>query len=175
MTILAPVQSEIIKTLAQFEAVVENIVELKRSRAEIIATLDREIAAVREKYQKLIAEMDGHLRTETEWAQTWFSQHPEVMDEKRSLRLPCATVGFVPTDRTVARASRRWTWGKIAKALADLPWGKDYLRQPDPEVDKAKILANLATLSVTDLRQAGLKIIDGERFCIEPKAEGSLS
>jgi hypothetical protein len=169
MTTLAPIQPPVIKTRAQFEIVVENIVEMKRSRADAVNMMEMEIAAVREKHQKLILEIEHHLRAETEWAQMWFLQHPEVMDKDRALKLNVATVGLVSSGRELVRASRRWTWTRIAEALGQLPWGKNYLRQPEPEVDKDKVLANLAVLDPVELRAAGLKVIEGEHFFIEPK------
>ncbi len=56
----------------------------------------------------------------------------------------------------------------MALKLADLSWGKRYLRVPAPEVNKEALLADRAELSPAELRQAGLRIAREERFFITP-------
>ncbi len=51
-------------------------------------------------------------------------------------------------------------------ALGGLDWGKRYLRVPSAEVDKEAIVADMAWLSAADLRDVGLKVVQGERFFI---------
>jgi hypothetical protein len=77
-----------------------------------------------------------------------------------------ATIGFRATEPRIERASRRWNWTRIAATLAGLEWGRRYLRVPPAEVDKDALVADLANLSPLELRNVGLKVVQGERFFI---------
>jgi phage host-nuclease inhibitor protein Gam len=157
-----------IKTRQHLEAVLENIARLHAERNELHRLQENEITAVREKYRAPFAELDRYLDLETGWAETWAHEHPEAFAGSRSLACAHATLGFRAAPPRIERASRRWTWTRIALTLADLAWGKRYLRTPAPEVDKDALLADLAQLSPVELRNAGIRIVQGERFFLTP-------
>jgi len=166
-----------IRSREQLDAVVENIVLLQREQAELVRTQESEIAAIREKYRLPFAELDRYLQMETSWVEAWARQNPVALTEKRSMDCPHAAIGFRETLPRVERASRKWTWTAAALRLAEVAWGKPYLRVPEPEVDREAILSDLAILSAEELREAGIKIVQGERFFIEPhrSVEGDAS
>jgi hypothetical protein len=112
--------------------------------------------------------MEHYLVVETSWAESWARAHPDAFAADRSLACAHATIGFRATPPRIERASRRWTWSRIALTLAGLAWGARYLRVPAPEVDKEALLADLADLSPLELRNAGIKVVQGERFFITP-------
>jgi len=165
---LPPAVAPAIQTRQHLEAVLENIAQLHLARNEIQRAQEDEIAAVRHKYRAPLAEMDHYLDLETSWAESWAHRHPDAFAESRSLACAHATIGFRAEPPRIERASRRWTWSRIALTLADLAWGKRYLRVPAPEVDKDALLADLADLSPTELRNAGIKVVEGERFFLTP-------
>ena len=159
-----------IQTRQQLDAVLENIANLQREREDLYRAQENEVAAIRQRYRAPLAEMDHYLDLETSWAESWAHAHPEALGAGRSLACAHATLGFRAAPPRIERASRRWTWSRIALTLADLAWGKRYLRVPAPEVDKEALLADLAELSPVELRNAGLKIVQGERFFISSHA-----
>lgn len=167
----APIQPAI-QTREQLETVLENIVHLQQERGEMWHTLERELTAVRQKYQPPLAEMDRYLAAELSWVEAWTLAHPELLGSGRALDCAHATIGYRALPPRIERASRRWTWTRIALTLADLPWGRRYLRQPEREVDKDALLADLAELSPHELRAAGIKVLQGERFFLTPKSPG---
>jgi len=112
--------------------------------------------------------MEHYLDLETSWAEAWARGNPGAFAADRSLACAHATIGFRAAPPRIERASRRWTWSRIAQTLAGLAWGGRYLRVPAPEVDKEALLADLAGLSPLELRNAGIKIVQGERFFITP-------
>jgi phage host-nuclease inhibitor protein Gam len=164
----SPSAAPTIETRQQLDAVLENIAHLQRERDQLQAEQEREIAAVRQKYRAPLAEMEHYLELETGWAESWARQNPDAFGADRSLACKNAMIGFRATAPRIERASRRWTWSRIALTLASLPWGKRYLRIPSPEVDKDALLADLADLSPLELRNAGIKVAQGERFFITP-------
>ena len=155
-----------ISTRAQLEALLENIAELRREREAAFAAQEAELAAVRQRHRAQLTELQNLLALETSWAEAWARAHPEAFKVDGSLACAYATIGFRTLPTRIERASRRWTWSRIALTLAGLAWGRRYLRVPAPEVDREAILADLAKLSPVELRNAGIKIIQGERFFI---------
>jgi len=164
----SPAAAPAIQTRQQLDAVLENIAHLQRERDELYHAQETEIAAVRQRYRAPLAEMEHYLDLETSWAESWARGNPSVLAADRSLACAHATLGFRATPPRIERASRRWTWSRIALTLAGLAWGKRYLRIPSPEVDKEALLADLADLSPVELRHAGLRVVQGERFFITP-------
>jgi len=157
-----------IETRPQLEAVVENIVQLRLEWDELRRAQENDLAAVRQKYRAPLAELERYLTLETQWAETWARANPDALSDARALECAHATIGFRVTPPRVERASRRWTWSAIALKLAEASWGRRYLRVPEPEVDKDALLADRAKLAAPELRLAGIKIVEGERFFIAP-------
>jgi len=157
-----------IQTRQQLDVVVENIVQLQLDRDELERAQEREITAIRQKFRPPLAELDRYLAAETSWVENWAKENPGAFNEKRALDCTHATIGFRVTPPRIERASRKWTWSAVALKLADLGWGKRYLRVPPPEVNKEALLADRAELSPVELRQAGLRIAREERFFISP-------
>ena len=152
----------------------ENIARLRCEREELYAAQENELAAVRQRYRAPLAEMEHYLDLETSWAESWARANPAEFAADRSLACAHGTIGFRTEPPQIERASRRWTWSRIALTLAGLPWGNRYLRIPPPEVDKDALLADLAVLSPIDLRNAGIIVVQGERFFITPHPNSEM-
>jgi phage host-nuclease inhibitor protein Gam len=163
-----PAAQPAITSRQELDAVVENIVQLQLNRAELEREQEQDIAAVRQKFRAPLAEIERYLTLETSWVETWARQHSDTFRDRQSLALTHAVIGFRTTPCRVDRASRKWTWGAIAQKLGELAWGRRYLRQPALEVNKEALLADL---SPVELRTAGLKIVQEERFYIAPHRE----
>jgi phage host-nuclease inhibitor protein Gam len=157
-----------IQNREELDAVVENIVQLQLERDELEIAREQEITAIRRKYGAPLAELERYLRLEMSWVTIWATEHPGEFSDRRTLECAHATIGFCATPPRVARASRKWTWSGIAARLGETTWGRHYLRQTAPEVDKEALLADRLELDADELRQAGLKIVQDERFYITP-------
>ncbi len=160
-----------ITSRSELDAVVENIVQLQLNRAELEREQEQEVAGIRQKFRAPLAEIERYLTLETTWVETWARNHPEIFRDRQSLALTHAVIGFRTTPCRVDRASRKWTWGAIAQKLGELAWGRRYLRQPALEVNKEALLADRHELSPAELRTAGLKMVQEERFFIAPHRE----
>jgi hypothetical protein len=156
-----------VQTRLQLDALLQNIVDLQRTRDELRRNQEEELALVRQKFRGPLAELDHFLLVETGWAESWAQNHRMELGPELSLRCEAATIGFECGPPRVERASRRWTWPRIAQTLAGLAWGARYLRTPAPEVDRDAVERDLSTLSTTDLRDAGMKVVPSERFVIK--------
>jgi phage host-nuclease inhibitor protein Gam len=173
MTALPATQT--IETREQLETLLENIAHLHAARAELRAAEQHELDAVRARYRAPLAELDAFLNLETGWAEMWARRHPEAFTAGGELVTTHATLGFRSGPPRLARASRRWTWSRIARVLPTLPWAAAYLRTPEPVVDHDAILADAGKLSAEQLRTAGLRVEQGERFFLTPHSAHSES
>ena len=154
-----------IQTRQQLETVLENIAALRHEHTALQLAQENEIAAVRLRYRAQLAELETFLDLETAWVETWALAHPEAFaNAGRAITSAHATIGFRAGPPRLERASRRWTWSRIAHTLATLPWGRRYLRLPPPEVDRDALLADLPKLSLADLRATGLRVHQGDQF-----------
>jgi phage host-nuclease inhibitor protein Gam len=159
----------------QLDAVVENIVQLQLEYSELRRNQEQEIADIRQKYRSPLAEIERYLTLETTWVETWAQQNGAVFSDSRSLECTHAVIGYRTTPPRVERASRKWNWSDIALKLGELAWGRRYLRQPALEVNKEAILADRNELIATELRTAGIKIIQDERFFITPHSQSEAA
>jgi phage host-nuclease inhibitor protein Gam len=169
-----PATAPTIKTRQQLETVLENIAALRREHDDLRRAQENDLAAVRQKYRAALDEVETFLDLETRWVETWARAHPEALATDRTLACTHGTLAFRAAPPSLERASRRWTWTRIAHTLAGLTWGPRYLRLPPPEVDKDLLLADLPRLDVADLRAAGIRIEQGERFHISTEIEQAL-
>lgn len=157
-----------IQNRQQLESVLENIVHLQQNRAELESDQEREITGVRQKYRTPLAELDRYLLLETTWVETWARENTDAFSDRRTLACTHASIGFRVSPPRIERASRKWTWSEVAVKLSELAWGRRYLRQPAPEVNKEALLADRADLEAPELRKVGIKIVQDERFFITP-------
>jgi len=155
-----------VRTRAQLEALLENIAELERERAALWHAQETELAAVRARYRAQLTELQQLLALETGWAEAWARKNRSELGADGTLATVQATLGFRAEPPRLERASRRWTWSRIAATLAALPWGARYLRTPEPVVDAEAIVADLGTLSREVLRAAGMDVIEGDQFVL---------
>ncbi len=159
-----------IGTRAQLDALLDNIAELHRERDALWQAQEAELAAVRQRYRAPLTDLERMLQAETGWAEAWAREHRAELGPGGALERGHATLGFRSQPPRLERASRRWTWSRIALTLAALPWGRRYLRIPEPVVDQDAIVADLGKLSPEDLRAAGMTVVAGEQFFLEPRA-----
>jgi len=157
-----------IQSRHELDAVVENIVQMQLEHAALEQAQEHEIAATRQKFRAPLAELERYLTHETAWVETWAKRNPAWFVDRPSLALTHATIGYRVSPPRVERASRKWTWTEISQKLGEVAWGRRYLRQPSPEVNKEAILANRAEFDPAELRQVGVKIVQETRFYITP-------
>jgi phage host-nuclease inhibitor protein Gam len=167
-TILSDSPLSEVQSRQQLDALVENIVKLQHDRAEMEGEQERELTAVRQKFRAPLAELDRYIALESAWVETWARRHRGAFGGGGTLACTHATIGFRPEPPRVERVSGKWSWPEIALRLSELLWGRRYVQTAAPEVNAEAILADRANLSAGELRKAGLKIVEDERFFIAP-------
>jgi phage host-nuclease inhibitor protein Gam len=164
-----------VRTRAQLEALLENIAELTREREAAFRAQEAELAEVRARHRAELTGLQQLLALEIGWAEAWARVNRAELGAAGELSTAHATLGFRAESPRIERASRRWTWSRIAATLAALPWGARYLRAPEPVVDAEAIVADLGKLSREELRAAGMDVVEGEEFFLETRGEQTAS
>ena len=172
MNIKRKIEPCIVHSRQALEAVVADVVKLKLEHAQATAVMEQEIAEVQKRHQEELLALSRQLEAREAGVFVYCQKHRAALfTEKKSLDLLLATVGFELTPPRVEKLNSKDTFGKVAARLANSSWGEPYLRYPDPELNKERLLADRATLSAEQLHEAGLKIEQDENFFIRPKSE----
>lgn len=162
----------IISSREGLEATVADVILLKIQYAGLTAAMEEEIAKVQKRHQDGMLEVARRIETQEAGIYTYCQQHrKELFPEKKSIDMLLAEIGFRDEPHSVEKASKKDTWGAIAKRLLSLAWGKQYLTDPDPEIDKRALLADRKKITAEQLAAAGIKFEADEIFYIKPKSE----
>jgi len=162
----------IISSREGMEAVVADIVGLKLDLAKKQAEMEKEIAEVQKRYQQPMLDLSKLIETKEAGVFIFCQGHrEELFKDRKSIDTVLAVVGFEITPPRVEMIASKDKWGNVATRLEGLAWGADYIRQPDPAVNKEALIANRANFTRQQLAQAGIKFEQDENFFIRPKSE----
>jgi len=134
--------------------------------------LEEELAAVRQKHRPALERLSQALDEARGRARAWAEDYRPYLQERRSLTIAGARLGFRRRPPRLERRNAKQTWERVAARLGKLDWAARYLRTPEPppaEVDKKALLADRAKLTKGQLAAAGLRIVQDETFYIEPE------
>src|SRR6516225_3089472 len=149
----------IINSRQALEGVVADVVRIKLEHTLETALMEREIADVQKRHQDSLLNLARQIEAKEAGVFVYCQKHrSELFTEKKSLDLLLATVGFETTPPRVEKINSKDTFGKIGLRLESLDWGAAYVRSPEPEVNKEKILTDRARLRPEQLQEAGLCI-----------------
>jgi phage host-nuclease inhibitor protein Gam len=162
----------IIQSRSALETVVADVVRLKLEHTQAAAAMEQEIVEVQKRHQENLLGIARQIEAREAGVFVYCQKNRAALfPEKKSLDLLMATVGFELTPPRIEKISGKDTFGKIGLRLESLDWGGAYVRYPDPEVNKEKILADRALLKPDQLLEAGMKIEQDENFFIRPKSD----
>src|SRR3954466_328919 len=160
----------IISSRAALETVVADVVKLKLEHTQAITVMEQEIADVQKRHQENLLGIVRQIEAREAGVFVYCQKNRATLfPEKKSIDLLLATVGFEMTPPRVEKISGKDTFGKIGLRLENLEWGAAYVRYPDPEVNKERILTDRAQLKPEQLQEAGLTIEQDENFFIRPR------
>lgn len=160
-------------TLRNFEEVDAALLNLGKHAA----FLQKEEAKLNEKIQQLrqLSEestadaRQKKLALETD-IELFCNERKDDFELRRTRDLTHGSVGFRMTPGKVALLNRKYNWDTVIELLKRAKFGTRYLRQVF-EVDKEKILADVAAKEITDSKLAavGVKIQSADEFVYDIK------
>lgn len=161
----------IINSRQALECVVADVVKLKLEHTLATTSMEREIADVQKRHQDTLLTIARQIEAKEAGVFVYCQKHrAELFPEKKSLDLLLASVGFETTPPRVEKTNSKDTFAKIGLRLESLDWGAAYVRYPDPEINKERILADRTKLSPEQLQEAGICIEQDELFFVRPKS-----
>ena len=162
----------IIHSREQLETAAGELAQLKLEHACVTTAMEMEVAAAQKRHQPRLQSLAQQIESREAGLQSYCQREKGALFAlKKSLDLMLATVGFRTSPPRVEKLDARESWCVIARRLAKLDWGRDYLHLPAPEVNKERLLAHRARLTPEQLHEAGIKFEQGENFYLEIRSE----
>lgn len=160
----------VITSREAMESVIADIVRLKLERAGQQLIMEAEIAALTKEHEPAILALDKDIETKEAGVYLYCTANRSVLfADAKSIETLLATVGFEWNPYTVEK-KKSDTWPVIAKRLLGLAWGKKFVTESDPEVDKNALRNARSVLTDEQLKEAGIRIEREEQFFIRPKS-----
>ena len=160
------IPAESIRTREQMEALVGEITALKTKEQKLTADMNRRVNEARQDYEASLGavaeEIDGKMAMAREWAEG----NIEEFGTAKSIAMTHGIVGWKVGNPTL-KPLAQWTWDRVLEKLKAGGIWNNYLRVK-PEVDKEGLLADRETL---DLKSVGVRVVQVERFFVDPKIE----
>jgi phage host-nuclease inhibitor protein Gam len=153
-----------------WEAVEQIVGSLGReqiSLAELMASMDREIDRVRERYAEKLGNVEAAIVLRLALLEAAAQANPEKFKDKKSVEFLSGTIGFrtgMPCLKTLAK----WTWDKVLKRLV-AEKREEFVQEVQPRVNKEAILTARDALGEKGLAALGVKVHQDETFYAEPK------
>ena len=148
---------------ADAEQAVDDIALFANTRRGMTAMMDKEILAVKTKYERDLDVLSLAIDQKTDALEQWSSANPQLFEKKKSIAFLAGTIGFrTGTPKLVLL--RGWNWKKVLDAVCvHLP----KFTRTVPEIDKEGIIAQREELAGA-LPLIGCKVDQGESFYVAP-------
>ena len=158
-----------IRSREELESVLGEYAAAAIEQAKLGADLDAGLNRVRAAYEPRMAEVAETL--EALWAdlESWAALHRDEFAERRSLELLHGALGF-RTGNPTLKTIKGVRWETVVDILA-FKGLERYVRRC-PEVAKDLLLADREQLGAEAMEELGLRVVQDERFFIEPRMEG---
>jgi len=161
-----------ITSIEALEAAVADTVRLKIKFTQHRAEADAEIARVEKAHQNRLGKLAGDIADAEATIQAYcHANRGELFPDKKSRETALAVFGFEMTPPRVETTSRKIRLKDVVERLLRLPWGKAYLRTPEPSLDRTALLADRERLTPEQLGAAGVQFCQDEQFFLRPKPE----
>ena len=153
-------------TRAEMEELAGRIAQLKIEVQSITASMDRQIANIREALAPGLGELESQIAAAMESARAWADANPGEFGKAKSIDMTQAVIGFRTGQPQLKRLSG-WTWDRVMEKLRTPGWSA-FIRSTE-EIDKQALLNERKTIGADRLREAGVRVVQEETFFVEPK------
>lgn len=156
-------------TREDLEAAMGRYAKAAIERSQTALAMEQELALVRGRYERRMAEQDGLIEGCFAALEAWAALHPEEFAERRTLELTHGTLGL-RTGTPALKCVKGVKWEHVLERIKQSGLGHVYTRVAE-DVDKAKLIADRETLGDERLRTFGVRIEQAERFFAEPRLD----
>ncbi len=156
-----------ITTRAEMETLVGEITALTIQKDAATALMDEEISRVRKSFEDILSGFSEDIDEKLAVARDWAEANPSEFGDGKSIEFTQGKVGFRCGNPTLKPLSG-WTWVTVLDRLQQS--ARSYLRTIE-EVNKEALLADRELLGADKLRELGVRVVQDEKFFLEPKRE----
>jgi phage host-nuclease inhibitor protein Gam len=162
-------KSPAVKNRLQMETLVREIAGLKLDEKLLLAAMDRELRAARDRYEPRLLALERLLTAKTGAARAWAGANPAAFGRRKSVDFGHGVAGF-RTGPPRLQPLAKCKWDRVLRSLCGMRWGAPYIRVKE-EINKEQIIADVGAgkLAESDLRRAGAQVVREESFFVEPK------
>ncbi len=165
-------QINAITSIEALDVAVAEAVRLKIEHTRASAFKDAEIAVIEKTHQPRITALAEQIATQEQVILDYCkANRVTLFPSKKSRETSLAEFGFEFTPPRVETSGKKVTWKEVVKRLKRLPWGKAYVRKPEPQPDKQALLADRLKLTEEQQTAAGIQFCQDEQFFIRPKPD----
>ena len=129
--------------------------------------MDRELQAVRDRYEPEIERANNFLMGLHGQIQSWAEAHRDEFGRRKSMEFLNGACGW-RTGTHKLKTLAKWTWDRVLEKIKTLPAMKDYVRVKE-EVNREAIIADRDHVGAEMLAAIGVKVVQDETFFVEPK------
>lgn len=160
-----------ITSLESLDTAVAATVRLKIYHTAWTAQMEEQVAAVQKAHAARLARSAQEIAAAEAEIQDYCTAHrAELFPDKKSRDCAAAVFGFELTPHRVETGSKKLKWKDVVARLQRLPWGKAYVREPEPQPDKKGLLTDREKLTPEQLTAAGIAFEQDEQFFLRPKS-----
>lgn len=161
-------------TSEEMELLVNTILALQSDLNICRLEMEKEVADVMENHKEELSRLETEIESKSILAELWARDNAELFRPRRSIELGRAVVGFQLTPHKVEKRRSTDKMGDLILKLQRLPWGRKYVRTPEPQLNKDALIADRSELTESQLKEAGFKITQKDKFYITGKDAAQL-
>jgi len=154
------------------DATIALAVHCRINLTKATADRDAELARITQRCQPVITRIGEDIAAiETSIRDYCEANRSTLFVARKSRETSLAEFGFELTPHRVETSNKKIKWKDVVARLLRLPWGKAYVRHPEPQPDKQALLSDREKLTPEQLTAAGVQFCQDEQFFIRPKPE----
>lgn len=156
-------------TQDEFIRLTGEVAEAQLALTASVAKMNTECDAIRANYAAEHARLGAVIDVTSKICERFASANPQVFGDARSIDIARAIVGF-RTGQPTVKTAKGVTIDDVVSTLASLDGGDVYIRLGKATLDKEAVLRDREAHPEM-FKQAGLRIVQEERFFIDPKED----
>ncbi len=165
--------ADIALTVEQVGAIIGEVADLQLAHDAELLALNTKLNAARATHEPELKRIGDEIKAKTLQVEAFVRANAETMfQEPRSQAFPRGEIGL-RWGQWAVTTLKGVTQKEAVKRLLSFRWGKSFLRQPDPQLDKDALLKARETLKPERLMAAGIAFEREETFFLEIKQDAA--
>lgn len=160
-------------TRARAEELLGEVATLKLEEREQQNDMDRELTAVRERYEGPLTALGKQIEEKTALLESWASSNPDEFPKNRkSIEMLHGIVGY-RTGTPKLKTLPKWTWDRVLERIKSLGESVAAFVRTKEEVNKEALISAITEgrLLTDEAKQLGVQVVQDESFFVEPRLQ----